>query len=137
MSSIHRPQVQKLASLTGHRDCVYALAGTPGQEVFYSAGADGMVAAWSADEPERDGELVAKVENSVYALLHLPERQLLLLGHNFQGLQAIDLQEKKLAYATALPPPPFLIWCTPRLGSVFTSPSVMVRWQYCGPLTSK
>ncbi|WP_245326320.1 WD40 repeat domain-containing protein [Hymenobacter wooponensis] len=104
MSSIHRPQVQKIASLTGHRDCVYALAGTPRQEVFYSAGADGLVAAWSAEHPERDGELVAKVENSVYALLHLPERNLLLLGHNFQGLQAIDLQEKKLAYATALPP---------------------------------
>lgn len=103
MSILHRPQVQKLASLSGHRDCVYALAGTPGHAVFYSAGADGMVAAWSADEPERDGELVAKVENSVYALLHLPERNLLVLGHNFQGIQAIDLAEKKLAYATALP----------------------------------
>lgn len=98
-----RPQVQKLATLTGHRDCVYALTGTPGQDVFYSAGADGMVAAWSADAPEQDGELVAKVENSVYALRHLPERNLLVLGHNFQGIQAIDLTRKKLAYATALP----------------------------------
>ncbi|UPL48186.1 WD40 repeat domain-containing protein [Hymenobacter sublimis] len=98
-----RPQVQKLATLTGHRDCVYALAGTVGQETFYSAGADGMVAAWSSAAPERDGELVAKVENSVYALLHLPARNLLVLGHNFQGVQAIDLGEKKLLFATALP----------------------------------
>jgi WD repeat-containing protein 61 len=29
---------------------------------------------------------------------------LLLLGNNFNGVQAIDLQSKKLAYATALPP---------------------------------
>ncbi|GGG32101.1 WD40 repeat domain-containing protein [Hymenobacter glacieicola] len=98
-----RPQVQKLATLTGHRDCVYALAGTTGQETFYSAGADGMVAAWSSAAPARDGELVAKVENSVYALLHLPARNLLVLGHNFQGVQVIDLGEKKLVFATALP----------------------------------
>ncbi|GAB3306207.1 WD40 repeat domain-containing protein [Hymenobacter tenuis] len=104
MSSLPRPQVQKLASLTGHRDCVYTLAGTVGEKVFYSAGADGMVAAWRNAAEEQDGELVAKVENSVYALLHLPERNLLVLGHNFQGVQAIDLAEKKLVFATALPP---------------------------------
>ncbi|WP_245855286.1 WD40 repeat domain-containing protein [Hymenobacter mucosus] len=106
MSSLPRPQVHKLATLTGHRDCVYAVAGTIGQDVFYSAGADGMVAAWSVEKPEHDGELVAKVDNSVYALLHLPERNLLVLGHNFQGIQVIDLVEKKLAYATALPSAP-------------------------------
>ncbi|WP_375435655.1 WD40 repeat domain-containing protein [uncultured Hymenobacter sp.] len=101
---MHRPEVQKLAALTGHRDCVYALAGTAGASTFYSSGADGMVAVWSSDATEQDGELVAKVENSVYALLHLPQRNLLVLGHNFQGIQAIALDEKKLAFATALPP---------------------------------
>lgn len=104
MPFLFRPQVQKLASLTGHRDCVYALAGTPGADTFYSAGADGMVAAWSADDPTRDGELVAKVDNSVYALLHLAQRNLLVLGHNFQGIQVIDLTARTLAFATALPP---------------------------------
>ncbi|MDF7813430.1 cytochrome D1 domain-containing protein [Hymenobacter sp. YC55] len=101
---MHRPEVQKLAALTGHRDCVYTLAGTAGASTFYSSGADGMVAAWNAADTEQDGELIAKVENSVYALLHLPQRNLLVLGHNFQGVQAIALDEKKLAFATALPP---------------------------------
>lgn len=104
MALLHRPEVQKLTSLTGHRDCVYTLAGTPGAASFYSSGADGLVVAWRADAAGQDGELVAKVENSVYALRHLPERNLLLLGHNFQGIQAIDLTEKKLVFATALPP---------------------------------
>ena len=104
MAFLHRPQVQKLAALTGHRDCVYALAGTAGTDTFYSAGADGLVAAWNVARPEQDGELIAKVENSVYALRHLPERNLLVVGHNFQGVQVIDLAEKKLAFATALPP---------------------------------
>jgi WD repeat-containing protein 61 len=104
MAFLHRPQVQKLAALTGHRDCVYALAGTAGTDTFYSAGADGLVAAWNVERPEQDGELIAKVENSVYALRHLPKRNLLVVGHNFQGVQVIDLAEKKLAFATALPP---------------------------------
>ncbi|WP_277232091.1 cytochrome D1 domain-containing protein [Hymenobacter sp. YC55] len=104
MALMHRPEVQKLAALTGHRDCVYTLAGTAGASTFYSSGADGMVAAWNAADTEQDGELIAKVENSVYALLHLPQRNLLVLGHNFQGVQAIALDEKKLAFATALPP---------------------------------
>ncbi|WP_022822442.1 WD40 repeat domain-containing protein [Hymenobacter norwichensis] len=104
MALLHRPEVQKLAALTGHHDCVYTVAGTPGASHFYSSGADGLVAAWRADAAEQDGELVAKVENSVYALLHLPDRNLLLLGHNFQGIQAIDLTQKKLVFATALPP---------------------------------
>jgi WD40 repeat protein len=59
---------------------------------------------WNIDDPTQDGELIARVENSVYALRYLPERNLLLIGHNFQGVQVIALAEKKLLHATALPP---------------------------------
>ncbi|TYZ05802.1 WD40 repeat domain-containing protein [Hymenobacter lutimineralis] len=104
MASLVRPQVQKLATLSGHRDCVYALSGAVGEAVVYSAGTDGFVVSWNVDDPTQDGELVARVENSVYALRHVPERQWLLIGHNFQGLQAIDLSARQLVHATALPP---------------------------------
>ncbi|MCB2407430.1 WD40 repeat domain-containing protein [Hymenobacter lucidus] len=104
MPLLYRPEVQKLATLSGHHDCVYALAGLPDEPTVYSAGSDGFVVAWNTDEPARDGELVARVENSVYALRYLPGRNLLLIGHNFQGLQVIDLTAKKLVHATALPP---------------------------------
>lgn len=103
-AEIFRPEVHKVAALTGHRDAVYALTGAPGSDALFSSGADGLVVGWDAARPEQDGELVAKVENSVYALRHLPNRDLLLLGHNFQGVQAIALSDKKLAHATALPP---------------------------------
>jgi WD repeat-containing protein 61 len=99
-----RPTATRIATLSGHRDAVYALAGRPGSDQVFSGSADGMVVAWNAAHPEADGELLARVENSVYALRELPGRGLLLLGHNFQGVQAIDLQSKTLAYATALPP---------------------------------
>ncbi|MEJ7667016.1 MAG: WD40 repeat domain-containing protein [Hymenobacter sp.] len=74
--------------MAGHRDAVYALAGRPGSDQVFSGSADGMVVGWDAADPGRDGELLARVENSVYALRDLPARGLLLLGHNFQGVQA-------------------------------------------------
>ena len=103
MSEIFRPPVVKIATLAGHRDAVYALTGGAAS-TMYSGSADGMVVGWDAAEPTRDGELLARVENSVYALRHLPEAGLLVLGHNFQGIQAIDLVGRQLAHATALPP---------------------------------
>jgi len=101
---ISRPTATRIGTLAGHQDAVYALAGRPGADAVFSGSADGMVVAWNSVRPEADGELLARVENSVYALLELPERGLLLLGNNFQGVQALDLQRKTLAYATALPP---------------------------------
>ena len=103
MTDIFRPPVTRMATLAGHRDAVYALTGGPASRVF-SGSADGMVVGWDAAEPARDGELLARVPNSVYALRHLPALDLLVLGHNFQGIQVIDLSGKQLAHATALPP---------------------------------
>lgn len=103
MSESFRPPVTKIATLAGHRDAVYALTGGTGGAV-YSGSADGMVVGWDITDPTRDGELLARVQNSVYALRHLPELGLLVLGHNFQGIQAIDLSQKQLVHATALPP---------------------------------
>ena len=103
MSEIYRPPVTKIATLAGHRDAVYALTGGLGSAI-YSGSADGMVVGWDAADPGRDGELLARVENSVYALRHLPALGLLVLGHNFQGIQAIDLARRELVHAAALPP---------------------------------
>jgi len=99
-----RPTATRLGTLAGHSDAVYALAGWPGADQVFSGSADGLVVAWDSAHPEAAGELLARVENSVYALRELPARGLLLLGHNFQGVQAIDLQTRTLAFATALPP---------------------------------
>lgn len=87
-------EVHKLATLTGHRDSIYALAPGPEANLFFSAGADGMVALWDLENPE-NGELIAKVPNSIYSLAFIKDQNQLLVGQNFQGIHLIDIKSKK------------------------------------------
>jgi len=87
-------QVTKLHSFTGHHDSVYTLqqAGKPNR--FFSGAGDGMVALWDLEKPG-DGELIAKLPNSIYAIHHLNEKKLLVVGQNYSGIHLIDYQTKK------------------------------------------
>lgn len=87
-------QVKKLHTLTGHNDCIYALAEGPDPRFFYTGSGDGMVVEWDLDNP-KDGKLIAKLPHSVYAISIDKERNLLYIGHNFEGIHVIDLREKK------------------------------------------
>jgi WD40 repeat protein len=87
-------EVRKTAALTGHRDCVYALAPAGDAHTFFSAAGDGMVVQWDLRKPE-EGELIAKLPNSIYALCSLPERGALVVAHNYQGVHLIDWKEKR------------------------------------------
>jgi WD40 repeat protein len=93
--------VEKTATLTGHRDCIYALEKGGSDNYFFSAAGDGMVVLWNLENPE-NGELIAKVENSVYALKYLAEKHQLLIGHNFQGIHLIDVESKKELHSAAI-----------------------------------
>ena len=86
--------VNKLYDFKGHRDSVYALASGNNGTHFFSSGGDGLVAGWDMNHPDQ-GNLVAKVPNSVYALHYLAEKNLLTVGHNQDGLHLIDVTEKK------------------------------------------
>jgi WD40 repeat protein len=91
MSLIH---VEKIHSLTGHRDCVYTVEGSGQDEHFFSAGGDGMIVRWNLSSPE-EGELIAKLPNSVYAIHYLKEHDQLVAGHNYEGIHLLDWKEKK------------------------------------------
>jgi WD40 repeat protein len=84
-------QISKLHTLTGHNDCIYALAEGANPRYFYTGSGDGMVVEWDLDNP-KDGKLVAKLPHSIYALEVDKERNLLLVGHNFEGIHVIDLE---------------------------------------------
>ncbi|MDW8296681.1 MAG: WD40 repeat domain-containing protein [Raineya sp.] len=95
-------KVQKIDTLTGHRDCVYSLEKGIDENHFFSSGGDGLVVIWNLKKPEI-GKLVAQVPRSVYALHSLPQYNALIIGQNMEGLHWIDLtqmREKKTLKTT-------------------------------------
>lgn len=86
--------VNKLHTLTGHRDCVYTLEGGNESSRFFSGAGDGMVVAWDLNKPE-EGERIAQLPNSVYALHHLKKDDMLVAGHNYEGIHLLDWKGKK------------------------------------------
>jgi WD40 repeat protein len=86
--------VQKLHTITGHRDCIYTLAPFDDAHRFFSASGDGMIVLWDLTKPD-EGELVAKLPNSVYALHYSHDANVLLAGHNYEGIHLLDVQNKK------------------------------------------
>lgn len=81
--------VEKLGTCQGHQDCLYTVTAFPGEGVFYTSGADGMVVRWEADSLD-SGEMVAKVNGTVYSVCPLPESGLLAVGQNNEGIHLID-----------------------------------------------
>jgi len=86
--------ISKLKTFTGHKDCVYTLERSNDDSIFFSGAGDGMVVYWSL-KSEDNGQLVAKLPNSVYGLHHLKESDLLAVGHNYDGIHLIDWRNRK------------------------------------------
>ena len=86
--------VKKLHTLTGHSDCVYALEQGGEPNLFFSGAGDGQVVLWDLRKPEV-GQLIARLPNSIYALHYLEESDLLVVGHNYEGIHLLDWREKK------------------------------------------
>lgn len=87
-------QVNKLNTLTGHNHSVFALSEGVEPAKFYTGSGDGMVVQWDLTQP-KDGLLLAKLPNSVYALTVDKKRNWLFVGHNFEGVHVIDLNTNK------------------------------------------
>jgi WD40 repeat protein len=86
--------VQKIHTLTGHRDCVYTLQAGSEPSAIFSAAGDGMVVGWDIAHPE-EGELIAKLPNSVYALSFSKKDDQLIVGQNYEGIHLLDWRNKK------------------------------------------
>lgn len=86
-------KVDKINTLAGHKDCIYTLEKGLENHLFFSAGGDGIVAQWNLQNPEI-GDVLVQVPNSIYALCCVAERNLLIVGQNFEGLHFIDLTSK-------------------------------------------
>ena len=87
-------QIKRLHALTGHKDAVYTLESGGEPERFFSGSGDGMVVGWTLASPE-NGELIARLPNSVYALHYLPSGDTLVAGHNYEGIHLLDWKNKR------------------------------------------
>jgi WD40 repeat protein len=87
-------QIKKLHTITGHNDCIYTLQGGADTSTFFSGAGDGMIVRWNLKDPE-NGEVIAKLPNSVYALLYDQFSGLLVAGHNYEGIHLLDWKNKK------------------------------------------
>jgi WD40 repeat protein len=94
-------RINKVKSLTGHRDCVYTVCPSNDPQIFFSAAGDGMVVKWDLITPD-EGEVVARLSNSVFALRHLPNSDTLVVGHNREGIHALDWRTKRELYSIQL-----------------------------------
>jgi WD40 repeat protein len=89
-----KPEVTKLHTLTGHRDCVYTVVRSSNNGIVFSAAGDGMVVSWDLDHPE-SGQLIARLPSSIYALHFHRASGSLLAGQNFEGIHVLDPENKK------------------------------------------
>jgi len=90
MSSV---EVSKERTLIGHKDCIYTVTESPYEEKFISAAGDGMVVLWEICGSE-NGQLIAKVPNSVYCICPINELKQLVVGQNYEGIHIIDILQK-------------------------------------------
>lgn len=87
-------KVEKVQQLEGHRDSIYSLIPIEKSSQFISAGGDGLLVLWDIEQ-SNDGQLLAKVPNSVYAIAFDEAKNQLVVGHNFEGIHIIDITTKK------------------------------------------
>jgi WD40 repeat protein len=87
-------QVQRVHSITGHNDAVYCLQPSNDPGKFFSAAGDGMAVLWDLNEPD-NGQLIARLPNSIYALHYDRKADVVIAGHNYDGIHVLDWQNKK------------------------------------------
>jgi WD40 repeat protein len=85
--------VEKVNTIKGHRDCVYTLAGSTSPNIFFSGAGDGMIVQWDLQNAD-EGALVARMPHSVYALCHHAASDVLIAGHNHEGIHLLDWRNK-------------------------------------------
>ena len=83
--------------------CLQAL----GQHCILSAGGDGKVVKWDAQNPS-DGQVVAKLDSTIYALLVDENR--LLVGENSRAVHMLDVPTNKVLRSVEIKSPIFVIY---------------------------
>ena len=84
--------IKKIATCTGHRAALYALAPGCDERHFLTGGGDGWLVEWNLDDPE-NGRLVASIEGRVFSLCRLPNQNRVVAGNMTGGVHWLDLDD--------------------------------------------
>lgn len=96
-------KVEKIKELTGHKEAIYSLAKI-NETTFLSGAGDGWVVKWDLQkEHGKEGQLIARLPGSNYALNYLPEANQVVAGHNQKRLHLLDLSTNRQILERELP----------------------------------
>jgi WD40 repeat protein len=86
--------VKKIHSFTGHNGSVYTLEKGTSADTFFSGSSDKYAALWSLSTLEQEN-FAAKFPAIIYALCHIPHKNLLLAGTSAGNIHVLDLLKKE------------------------------------------
>lgn len=86
--------IHKITTFTGHNGSVYAMAKGLSEHTFFTGSSDRFVAMWNLETLQAE-KFAARFPAIIYTLLHIPEKQLLLVGTSAGSIHILDLQKKE------------------------------------------
>ena len=87
-------EVKKINTLTGHAGSVYTLEKGVSDHTFFSGSSDKFVALWNLKTMQSEN-FAAKFPAIIYAIAHIPEKNLLLVGTSAGSIHIVDLATKE------------------------------------------
>jgi WD40 repeat protein len=95
-------KIERIDTFGGHRGAIYALSNGPTAHTFFSAGSDGLVVQWNLQKPDL-GQVVAKIDGSIYAMVYDDHSGILWVGQNFEGVHGILVADQTRVFSIQLP----------------------------------
>ena len=86
-------ETKKIATLTGHRDPIYALDKGITEQLIFSGSGDKVIAQWNLKTFK--SEKFASFPNVIYSICHISEKKLLLVGTSDGNVHVLNLENKE------------------------------------------
>lgn len=87
-------KVEKLTEFLGHKDAIYVLSEAETPRFILSAGGEGMVVKWECGT-DKPGNVIARLPAAIYSMVYYPEKEQLICGNRFGGVNLLDLANKE------------------------------------------
>jgi WD40 repeat protein len=87
-------EARLIGALNGHTGCIYAVDKGLYANTIFTGGSDNFIAQWNLDTLQGE-KFATSFEAHLYAICHIPEKELLLAGTTDGNIHIIDIVQKK------------------------------------------